>query len=443
MLQEKPNFKLPKTSVMPNQQPTLSRGRQQLVRTLCLFACSLTCFNAIHSQEVLQIQNGASVHVEKGAAITLDGGIRLDDGSMLVNNGTIQLNKGNWTDHTLKPYYYGSGKTIFNGPGGHAISTSNVFEQIEIKAQGHVSLVSDVNAHNWYLVNGRVNTGNYRAIVINNSSMAIVADATNVDFSNSWINGNLRRYIDPVENYNYTFPVGDATNVRKLLLFNFSSSNRPGYIDAVFGRGPVHDAGLVINENGQSYGAVHSAGAWNLIPDKEINNGTYDLRVYLDGFSGLDDNVFAVLGRPVSSHRATDWSVPVGSLLPAVDQPGRTVSSGFAERNNISAYGQFGIGLLSKPVPFIKAERRTGAEKISVVLFPNPNNGQFSLRLDGVDRTYDAVITDMNGKMIRQLKLTNNNSVNISGLSAGTYIISIPHIFGVGQSFTERVIVIR
>jgi Secretion system C-terminal sorting domain len=440
MLPEKPNFNLTKISVMPNQPTTLSRGRQQLVRTLCLFACSLTCFNAIHSQEVFQVQSGASVQVEKGAAITIYGGILLESGSMLVNNGTIQLNKGNWTDHSLKPYYYGTGKTIFNGSAGHKISTNNIFEQIEINSQEHVSLASDVNSHNWYLINGRVITGDNRAIVKNNSSMAIVADASNIDFSNSWFYGNLRRYIDPVADYTYTFPVGDAINVKCLLLFNFSSGNRPGYIDAAFGEGPVHDAGLLIPENGQAYRTIHHAGSWNLVPDNEINNGTYDLRVYVDGFSGLQDNAFGVLGR---SHRATNWSVPAGSILPAADLPGRIVSSGFAERKNISGYGQFGIGLLTSPVPFVKTERQTGAEKVSVVLFPNPNNGQFSLRLDAVGKTYDAFITDMNGKMIRQLKLANNNNVRISGLSAGTYIISIPNVFGQGQSFSERVIVIR
>jgi len=84
-----------------------------------------------------------------------------------------------------------------------------------------------------------------------------------------------------------------------------------------------------------------------------------------------------------------------------------------------------------------------GETQVSVLLFPNPNYGQFSIRLDGVNRSFDAYITDMSGKVVKQLRLTNNNSINISGLTSGTYLIKIPDVFGAGESFTEKVLVIK
>ena len=84
-----------------------------------------------------------------------------------------------------------------------------------------------------------------------------------------------------------------------------------------------------------------------------------------------------------------------------------------------------------------------GETQVSVLLYPNPNQGQFTIRLDGVTRQYDAVITDMGGKVVRQLRLGNSNNVNVTGLSAGTYIIRIPDVFGEGESFTEKVMVLK
>jgi hypothetical protein len=224
-----------------------------------------------------------------------------------------------------------------------------------------------------------------------------------------------------------------------------------------------------------------------------------------------------------------------GSNLPAHGQPGRIISAGYARRNNITGFSQFGLGITSLPLPVtllnfdarrltkvsvivnwqtvyeqnnrgfeverrldaeqiftqigfvptlapggnsthtlnysftdpngysgisyyrlkqvdidnrftythIKAVKGMGETQVSVLLFPNPNYGQFTIRLDGVNRAFDAVITDMGGKIVKQLRLTNNSNVNVSGLSAGTYLIRIPDVFGKGESFAEKVIVVK
>lgn len=265
------------------------------------------------------------------------------------------------------------------------------------------------------------------------------------------------------------------------------------------------------------------------------SSGAYDLLLYFNGFTGLSDNSFGILRRPNNSSNAAEWVVPPGSGLPANNQPGRIVSSGHARRNNINGFSQFGIGMLSTPLPVtlmgfdarrltkikvqvtwqtvmeqnnygfdierrldgepvfvnigfaptkapggnsndrldysftdangfsgvsyyrlkqidignqftythIKAVKGMGNTQVSVMLYPNPNQGQFTIRLDGVNKTYDAVVTDMGGKVVRQLRLSNSNNVNISGLNAGTYIIRIPDVFGEGEGFTEKVMVIK
>lgn len=515
-------------------------------REKILIAASSSLFLVFtgYSQDIIKVQNGATITVQNGAELIIQGGINLDNGSTLVNNGVIQLKQNgangtaNWTDNTENVYNHGTGKVVFNGTGGHTVKTKNLFERIEVDATGHVTLASDVQSNKWYLAAGRINTtSEFKAIASGTSSLAVEAAPSNTNFSSSWFNGNLRRYITPAAVNSYTFPVGDAVKVNRAVMDNLTASplNNLTYIDASFGPKPGNDAGLVVTENGQPYIAVNNGGVWYITPDISPNSGAYDLLLYFNGFTGLADNSFAILKRPANSSNAADWSSLPGSNLPAHGQPGRIISSGFARRNNITGFSQFGLGITSLPLPVtllnfdarrltkvsvvvnwqtvyeqnnrgfeverrldaeqlftpigfvpslapggnsnntlnynftdpngyagisyyrlkqvdidnrftythIKAVKGMGETQVSVLLFPNPNYGQFTIRLDGVNRAFDAVITDMGGKIVKQLRLTNNSSVNVSGLSAGTYLIRIPDVFGTGESFAEKVIVVK
>lgn len=517
------------------------RGRRVLLPLATILFCNVLTLRA---QEVMKVQNGAAITVQNGAEIIIQGGMSLDNGSSLVNNGTITLRQNgsagtaNWTDNSLTPYHYGTGKVLFNGTGGHTVSSPNSFGRIDVDASGHLTLASDIQADKWYLVNGKVNTTTaYRAIALGNAQLAVEAAAGNNNFSNSWINGRLRRYLSPATVNSYTFPVGDAAKVNLAVMNNLSASplNNLTYIDATFGPKPGNDAGLVVSENGQGYIAVNSGGVWYLTPDAAPASGKYDLQLYFNGFSGLQDNTFGIISRPDASSNAADWSVPAGTVLPANGQPGRVVSSGYARRNNIGSFSQFGIASLSAPLPVtllgfdarrltrvkvlinwetvteinnrgfeierrldpepaftrigfepskaaggnstdrldysftdpngyagvsyyrlkqvdtdnrytythIRAVKGMGEAQVSVMLYPNPNYGQFTVRIEGVNRSFDAVITDISGKVVRRLTLGNNGAVSVSGLSAGTYIIRIPDVFGEGEAFTEKVMVVK
>ncbi len=505
---------------------------------ICLAVTSLP------AQDVMKVQNGAVITVQSGAELLLQGGMSLDDGSSLVNNGTIRIRQNgasgaaNWTDNTVSAYNYGTGTVIFNGNGGHQLFSRNTFARIDMDAAGLVTLGTDIIAVKWYLNNGKVNTtASFKAIVTGTSQQAVEAGAANTDFANSWFNGTIRRYLTPASVNNYTFPVGDAVKVNRAVMDNLMTSplNNLSYIDASFGPKPGTDAGLIAYENGQGYVAVNNGGVWYLTPDLTPTSGAYDLRLYFNGFTGLNDNMFAIIRRPNASSNAADWVVPAGSSLPANNQPGRIVSSGYARRNTISGFSQFGLGTFSTPLPVtllsfdarrltrmkvhvkwqtvteiqnagfdverrlegepgftrigfapskapggnsseridyeytdangyagvsyyrlkqvdldnhfvfthIKAVKGNGDTQVSVLLYPNPNFGQFTIRVDGVTRTFDAMITDMGGKVVKRLRLSNSNNITITGLSAGTYMIRIPDVFGTGEAFAEKVLVVK
>lgn len=523
----------------------MQRSILMMPRFFSLAICSLIISLpfSMQAQDVIKVQSGASITVQNGADIVVLGGINLDNGSSLVNNGSITLKQNgasgaaNWTDNSNTGYNHGAGKVVFNGNGGHNITSPNSFERIEVDASGHLTLGSNIQSNKWYLTNGKVNTSSFAAIAFASTALAVEADAANTNFTNSWFNGNLRRYINPALVNQYIFPIGDAVRANRAVMDNLTANplNNLTYIDASFGPKPGNDVGLVAAENGQGYISVNNGGVWYLTPDATPGSGTYDLQLYFNGFTGLIDNSFGILRRPNASSNAADWSAPAGSNLPANNNPGRLVSSGFARRNAIGSFSQFGIANLSVPLPVtllsfdarrqtklsvmvnwetvteinnkgfeverrldgeagftrigftptraiagnsnsridysyadangfagvsyyrlkqvdidnrftythIKAVKGMGETQVSVMLYPNPNYGQFTIRLDGVNRAYDAVITDMGGKTVRQLRLTNSGAVNITGLSAGTYIIRIPDVFGEGQAFTEKVLVVK
>lgn len=507
-----------------------------------MLAC-ITCIAvSADAQEVLRLQNGASLTIQTGVEVHVFGTTTLLNGSTLTNNGTIRVRRNgaagtaDWLDGTIAGYNHGTGRWIFNSTGISSINSNNIFQQIDMQGAG-LSLMTDISANKWFLVSGVVTTNAFKAITLSNQQLAVEPSPGNPNFTLSWFNGTLRRHINPASVNNYIFPVGDATKVNVAEFDNLSSTPLAGvsYIDAAFGPKPGSDAGLAVTENGTSYVSVNSGGVWYLTPDATPSSGRFDLKLFFTGFTGLQDNRFAVLVRPQASSNAADWAVPPGSTLNPNGGAGRMVADGYARRNNIGTFGQFGMGELSAALPvtlvgfdavrinklkvqlhwetqteqnnkgfeierrldnesifsnmgfvaskavdgnstmelkynlvdangyggisyyrlrqldrdgrsfysLIKAVRGLGETSVSVLLWPNPAKGQFSIRLDGADGPKDAFITDISGKVIRTLRIINRQQVNVNGLSAGTYVLRVKDAFGEGQHFVEKVLVVR
>jgi len=310
------------------------------------------------AQEVIRVQNGAILTVESGAVLTLNGGITLDNGSKLNQGGTITVNQygssgtADWTDNTATAYTYGSGLTVFNSAATQTVSSPNGFGSVTVSTAALV-LGSDVTSGSWLLKTGVITTNGFKVVASSTAATAIQADPSNTNYSVSWINGTVRRYIAPATVDSYDFPVGGGGGSNLVTLANLTADPLTGtqYLDVYFGSKPGTDNGLIVTEGGNPYTAVNTAGVWHLTPDAEPAGGKFDLLCYLGGFSGLQDNSFALLERPDGSSNAADWTVPSGSTLPDEGDPGRTVAGGYARRNGLAAFSQWGIGQTSTPLP--------------------------------------------------------------------------------------------
>jgi hypothetical protein len=509
------------------------------MKSIIIIAVLAFCIKTGFAQQVLHVQTGASVNLQTGASLTIQGGALLDNGSTFINNGMLALRNagtGDWIDNSIASYSYGAGVWQFNNSGNSSITSKNGFARIEVN-NPLLILNSDVSTQKWYLISGVVSTGTNRAIAAGNSQLAVEADPANPNFTNSWFNGNLRRFVSPATVNTYFFPLGNNTQSNRVQLDNLNAAPLSGisYIDASFGPKPGTDAGLIVSENGTPYTSVNNGGVWYLTPDATPGTGKYDLLLYFNGFTGLSNNAFSILQRPVVSSNAAAWIVPAINSLPPNGSPGRLVTDGYARRINISSFGQFGIGMSAAALPVtlidftatrlsksmvnlawqtrteqnnkgfeierrleselvfrgigftashaingnsttvlnylysdlnsyagtsyyrlkqidldsrstytaIKAVNGSSTSSVTVMLWPNPNRGQFTIRVDNSSKQFRALITDLNGRVIQRWMIAGSTAINIDHLSAGTYIISIPDVFGEGASFNEKVLVLK
>jgi hypothetical protein len=309
----------------------------------------LLLFFAGKGQEVLHLKNGSTVTVQNGVELTLQGGLTLENGSLLVNNGATRLlnnniaNQSNWSDNSISGALGGNGLVIFNSNHLHQYYGPTHFYNVQMNAAG-LSLNNNFRVENSLnLVNGTINTNVNYAYLMNATASSLVNDVSNTGYSNSWINGYLRRSI--ISNTSaYDFPVGDATKSNLLQLINNNILGTT-YLTASFGPKPGTDVGMFLAENNYNYTAVNNGGVWYLVPDAQPSGGNYALQLYFNGFTGLTDNRFAMIRRPDGSTNAADWTVPPGSLLEPENGNGRLVNDGFARRYNISNFSQWGIGM--------------------------------------------------------------------------------------------------
>lgn len=513
---------------------------QSLIKFTVLLSFNLISYS-VHAQNILYAQPGSSITVQGNSEIYVEGNVTLAAGSTLTNQGRFYVNRNtitgmaDWLDQTTNSssYSYGLGAVVFNSSNSQTVNSPNQFGTIEVHNAG-LYLQSNIQSQNWLLHSGIVHTNTFMGVALSNAGLAVQATSANTDFTQSWFNGTLRRHIQPSTVNSYVFPVGNATQVNRAEIDNLIINPiNASYIDASFGPKPGTDAGLFLAGDGLLYTTVVNGGVWHLQPNVGSISGQFDLRLYFNGFPGLIDNLFGILQRPIPSSNGADWIIPTGSNIPAVNQPGRMLTNGFARRNRVSILGQFGIAtgtIVPLPITLLNfnatrqnakqvavswkttseesnasfhIERKTAAESdfhtvgiipttyngsgakeysfidpndytgkswyrlkmigqngqttysttkvvnglsssfSSITIAPNPNRGNFTITVKGNSKTNQAFLNDAKGRLVKVFKVQENTLVQITGISAGTYFLSIPSFFEDGSPYREKIIVLQ
>lgn len=83
---------------------------------------------------------------------------------------------------------------------------------------------------------------------------------------------------------------------------------------------------------------------------------------------------------------------------------------------------------------------RNNAQKINVSVYPNPCNGFIAIAIPADAGLYDAVLTDVAGRVLRSMKGLHSQSLEMSSLNPGIYIMKI-WFRETGETITERIVV--
>ncbi|MBN2682270.1 MAG: T9SS type A sorting domain-containing protein [Bacteroidales bacterium] len=250
-------------------------------------------------------------------------------------NGTANQNYSTGTNLTLN-------NVVINNSGAGITLSSNL-----ISGTGGIMTFT----------NGIVNAGVLMVSVTNTGTTGV-----NQGNTNSYVNGTMRRYIST--NGIYYMPIGNAT---RYTLAELSNTGLTGvsYVDAKF-LGTFTNSGsfsALAVDAGTPYSSLASEGIWQIDPDNQPTGGTYDIKLTFDdglgydgggtplgnGFVNIIDYQFGVLKRTSSSSSAADWAGESIGTLPATD--GRLRSDGYARRNGLVSFSQFGIGISDFVLP--------------------------------------------------------------------------------------------
>lgn len=283
--------------------------------------------------------------------IVINGDLDIDAGTLDVGSGlnyTINL-RGNWTD-TTGDFEPRSGTVMFDGSSLQEVRAGGVpFNNVTVNNSGSGLVLYGLFeiSNQLTLSNGVITTNNSRVYISNSSASSISGYS-----SSSFINGNLRRDMG-TNTDTYAFPVGKGTTATDYHLAELINNNLIGvsYMDAKFKNlGNHNDAQMNVSDLWITYASINPTGVWELEPNSQPILGTYDIRLHIDNFSGLTDNEFAVLKRPVGSTTGADWSTG-GGLLNILGGLGRLISDGFMLRTGLTSFSEFGAGQSGSALP--------------------------------------------------------------------------------------------
>ncbi len=317
---------------------------------------SLTGSNALGNLTVTK--TGGSVTFMQDVEVKGDL-ITSNETSIINTNGKNVFVGGDFIPWDATYTNIGTGRLTFNGsalqnysPGGglilHDVTVNNtgagviLSRNLELESTGVLTLA-----------NGIIDTDG-RKVVLNNTD----AGAVNSGNTNSYINGDLRRYM-AVNTGVYSFPVGTSSAYRLAQIVNNNLSGIT-YIDGKFLSSFTNTGSLnssIAQDGGTPYASIAAEGIWQLDPNVQPGSGDYSINLWFDGggsnaFASLSDNEFGPLKRPSSSTLASDWTA-AGGTLNAASTPGRTVAGDYARRNGWTDFSQFAIAKSNVPLPIV------------------------------------------------------------------------------------------
>ncbi|OFY74062.1 MAG: hypothetical protein A2265_02730, partial [Bacteroidetes bacterium RIFOXYA12_FULL_33_9] len=357
---------------------------------------------------------------------TLAGSITVND-SLVVSDCTFDVSSynysisitGNWIA-TNTVFNKRFGNVTFNGDETQTLSGINAFENLIINNSGNgVDIGNDITISGVLTLTDGIITTNSNNVIVSNTGYLSISGYS----SNSFINGNLRRYIATNTN-TYAFPVGVGVSSSNYNRLDFVNNNITGVsyltasVNTISETGNNIDLRLNTTQNSLNfYNAKSEIANWTLTANASKTGGDFGIHLYTSNISNLTDNEFFVISRSSSSSDYADWaSNESTTTIPTDNSVGRTVASGYAKRSGIDSFESFTIGLASQAtVQFSQVNSNgyelNGIEEIDVEL-------NFALPFDvTIDYAISGTATPNTDFVLASGTLTFNNGETLNPIN--------------------------
>ena len=322
----------------------------------------------------------AIIEIASGSVVSLPATFSAPKG--IVNNGTISvvgaansiftgfLNSG--TPVSIS----GSGKLVFdaNSPGTfNATNMGGVLNNsIEVNNPTGLTLSANTTVNgDIILTNGKIIVSDYQTLSMSNPNATITGNA------NAYVNGTLKRKVNPSGTYNFPVGIAGAYAPATLTLNGLTTTTD---ITAKFSDDANTQPNLTIGNNPVT--SLLPGGAWTITPTPATIVGNYaiDLSAPLGNSSASS---FYVLKRPATYYSWENQGTNVAS----------TVNAGVvtASATGITSFSQFGIGKgdTNLPVTLVKfsATAESKAAKLAWETASELNNEKFEIQrsVNGTD----------------------------------------------------------
>lgn len=287
------------------------------------------------SAYVFQSASCNDLVIEKGVKLTLSFGARLAVSGNLTNSGL---------------FIAGNGTVSFTGKVSQEIfsTTPLTFYNLEVKnlsSQG-IKVTCKANVIHELLLNKGILQANEPLIILNSNE-----DAVSQHSIESYVSGKLQRSIENPADGKYLFPVGLKEQGKYFQAeIDAHALSGTNWISVSFQ--PLEryqKSELNIKDNEMNYDYLAQEGMWVITPDVEPSAGWFDVKLWLENMTGLIDNQFGILKRPVGSGTGA-FAADFGEMNVFAGE-GRLLSHGYALRKYCTSFSEYAIGGGGEAIP--------------------------------------------------------------------------------------------
>ncbi len=268
-----------------------------------------------------------------------------------------------------------SGTLEFNGSSGQSYHQGASILNLNTVLMNHtgagLSLLTNLNIQSasgtLTLINGKISCGANEVTIANTNPNAI-----NAGNPNSFVVGNLRRYLSPLGLYN--FPLGNLSKGYQLASIQFTSATSIGNLLGRFDAWPASPPIIGGTDCGDFYTlASEDVGYWSLAADANPSSGTYTATLYPLG-----------AGNTASSSAWTIMKAPSLAGAWVYDGTCGTGAAGMVSRNGMKGFSVFaaaqGIsGSLPIELLHFSVEKDADKNKLTWITKTERNNNYFSI----------------------------------------------------------------